>query len=65
MHGGRRFAHAADKFARQYGGVAGNIMQAAAVPISALGGPTTGIITGAAGKGLATYAELRNQAEAG
>ncbi len=57
----RRFAHKADNFLKDYGADIGKTAIALAAPISASGFPEVGLVTGAVGKGLETYAQVRNQ----
>ncbi len=57
----RRFSHLADNFLRDYGAPIGKTAQALATPLSAGGFPEVGLVTGAVGKGLETYAQVRNQ----
>ena len=60
-HNTRRFAHKVDAFVRDYGAPIGQTAQALAAPISAAGFPEVGLVTGAVGKGIQTYADVRNQ----
>ena len=57
----RRFAHRVDSFVRDYGAPIGQTAQALALQLAAGGLPQAGLVTGAVGKGLQTYAEIRNQ----
>ncbi len=57
----RRFAHRVDAFVRDYGAPIGQTAQALAAPLSAGGFPEVGLVAGAVGKGLETYAQVRNQ----
>ena len=59
--GTRQFAHKADHFLRDYGADIGKTAQALAAPISAAGFPEVGLVAGAVGKGIQTYADVRNQ----
>ena len=58
--GTRTFAHKADNFLTDYGEDIGRTAQALAPAITAVN-PTAGIVTGAVGKGLETYAQVRNE----
>ncbi len=57
----RTFAHRADQFATHYGKDLGQAAQALAPVATLAGGPTAGMITAGLGKGLETYAQVRNE----
>ncbi len=58
--GTRTFAHKADHVIRNYGETAGAIAQGVALVITAIY-PVAGVVTGAVGKGIQTYAQVRNE----
>ena len=60
MRGSRQFAQKADNFLTNYGQDLGQFAQGVAPVVTALN-PTAGLVTGAVGKGLQTYAQVRNE----
>ncbi len=58
--GTRRFAHKADNFLKHYGEDIGQFAQTVSPAVTAIN-PTAGLVTGAVGKGLQTYAQVRNE----
>jgi hypothetical protein len=63
LYGGARdFEHKADGLLRDYGERGGQFIQAAAAQVALLN-PAVGLTAGAVGKGLETYAQVRNEME--
>ena len=60
MRGSRRFAHRADNFLTNHGEEIGKFAQTISPAIGALN-PTAGLVAGAVGRGLETYAQVRNE----
>ncbi len=62
LYGGvRGFVHKTDDFLRHHGQDIGRGLQTAAPVAGALAGPQTALVAGALGKGLETYAQVRNE----
>ena len=57
----RTFAHRADQFVTAHGQDIGKMAQSLAPVATLAGGPTAGMITAGLGKGLETYAQVRNE----
>jgi hypothetical protein len=58
--GARQFAHKADNVLQDYGERGGQFIQAVAAPVALLN-PAVGLTAGAIGKGIETYAQVRNE----
>ena len=58
--GTRRFTQKADNFLANHGEEIGMFAQTISPAVTAIN-PTAGLVTGAVGKGLQTYAQVRNE----